>query len=179
MLAASGSDTVLDVGCGEGFYLGNLCRQSGSRGFGIDIAVNAIEAAARRYPTFEWIVGNADRFVPYQDASFSIVMSITGRMNPDEFRRVLRANGRLLVAVASPEDLVELRGAGVDRVARTAETFARHFRLLQQQRITTSADLDAASVEDVRHSIYRPMTSQANEAMQVTFSLDLLLFAVA
>ncbi len=179
MLAPSTEDKVLDAGCGEGFYLGNLCRQTGCLGYGIDISVNAIDAAARRYPECEWIVGNADRLVPYQDASFSVAMSITGRMNPEEFRRVLRSNGRLLVALASPEDLIELRGAGVDRVARTVETFAPHFRLLQQKRVTTAADLDAAAIEEVRHSIYRPMTSQTTEAMRVTFSLDLLVFAIA
>jgi hypothetical protein len=55
-------------------------------------------------------VANADRFVPYADASFSAVISITARMNASEFRRVLRRDGRLLVAIPSPEDLVELRG---------------------------------------------------------------------
>ncbi len=83
-----------------------------------------MEAAAKRYPKCEWIVANADRFLPYADRSFSIVLSITGRMNADEFRRVLRDDGRLLVALAAPEDLIELRGTGRDRVDRTVETFA-------------------------------------------------------
>jgi hypothetical protein len=48
--------------------------------------------------------------------------------------------------------------------------------LTDQRRITTTADLDAATVQDVLHSIYRPMQSQPAEAMRVTFSLDLLLF---
>jgi hypothetical protein len=50
------------------------------------------------------------------------------------------------------------------------------FRLERQSRVETQADLDAASVDDVLHSIYRPMQPRAPEAGRVTFSLDLLLF---
>lgn len=175
-LAPSASDIVLDAGCGDGFYLGTLARQIGFSGHGVDISVPAIQAAARRYPDCGWIVANADRFVPYADRSFSAVMSITARMNPGEFRRVLRDEGRVLVGLAAPDDLIELRGAGRDRTARTIESFASEFALAGQRRVTTTADLDAATVQDVLVSIYRPQRSRPAEAMRVTFSLDLLLF---
>ena len=61
-------------------------------------------------------------------------------------------------------------------MARTVETFAPNFTLMEQRRVTTSADLDAAAVEDVLHSIYRPLQPQAPRDMRVTFSLELLLF---
>jgi 23S rRNA (guanine745-N1)-methyltransferase len=179
ILAASPRDTVLDAGCGDGFYLGTLARQAGFCAHGVDISIPAIDAAARRYPECEWVVANADRFVPYADRSFTIVLSITARMNGSEFRRVLRDDGRLLVAVPAPDDLIELRGAGRDRVARTVETFAPHFTLAEQRRAATTAHLDAAAVHDVLHSIYRPLRSRPAEAMRVTFSLDLLLFRPA
>ena len=87
-MKAAPNDTVLDAGCGDGFYLGTLAGQTGFDGHGVDISIPAVEAAARRYPKCEWIVANADRFVPYADRSFSIVLSITARMNSAEFRRV-------------------------------------------------------------------------------------------
>jgi 23S rRNA (guanine745-N1)-methyltransferase len=179
MMAASPTDIVLDAGCGDGFYLGTLARETGFAAHGVDISIPAVDAAARRYPGCEWIVANADRFVPYADRSFSIVMSITARMNAGEFRRVLRDRGRLLVALPAPEDLIELRGTGRDRVDRTVETFAQGFTLGDRRRVTTTADLDAAAVEDILLSIYRPMRSGPAEAMRVTFSLDLLLFQAA
>ena len=208
-VAASPDDIVLDAGCGDGFYLGNLARRTDCDAHGVDISVPAIRAAARRFPPspgrFEWVVANADRFIPYADASFSLVLSITARMNAAEFRRVLRGDGRLLVAVASPLDLMELRGgalhiealldeesqhggkaercrsekAGRDRVPRTLETFAKDFRLADRRRVTTTADLDAEAVRDVLVSIYRPLRYQPIEAMRLTFSLDLLLFRPA
>src|SRR5665213_1274422 len=176
MIHAVPSDVVLDAGCGDGFYLGSLARQAGFDAHGVDISIPAVDAAAKRYPECEWIVTNADRFVPYADRSFSIVLSITGRMNAGEFRRVLRDDGRLLVALAAPDDLIELRGVGRDRVDRTVETFAKDFTLIDRRRVTTLVDLDSAEVGDVLLSIYRPMRAQPAEAMRVTFSLDLLLF---
>jgi 23S rRNA (guanine745-N1)-methyltransferase len=179
LLAAARGEIVLDVGCGDGFYLGTLAPQSSFDAHGVDISIPAIDAAARRYPECEWVVANADRAVPYADRSFTIVLSITARMNAREFRRVLRDDGRLLVAIPAPDDLIELRGKGRDRVARTIETFAPAFTLVDQRRATTTADLDAAAVQDVLHSIYRPMRARPAEAMRVTFSLDLLLFRPA
>ncbi|HVP47061.1 MAG TPA: methyltransferase domain-containing protein [Bryobacteraceae bacterium] len=179
IIDASASGVVLDAGCGEGFYLGNLARQIGFDAHGVDISIRAVDAAARRYPECEWIVANADRFVPYASQSFSIVLSITARMNPFEFRRVLRDDGCLLVAIPATNDLIELRGAGRDRVARTVETFARGFTLIERHRAATVANLDAAGVQDVLASVYRPLRSQPVGAMRVTFSLDLLVFRPA
>jgi 23S rRNA (guanine745-N1)-methyltransferase len=176
ILAATPDDTVMDAGCGDGFYLGTLARQTGFSAHGVDISVPAVDAAARRYPGCEWVVANADRFVPYADGSFSIALSITARMNATEFRRVQQDQGRLLIALPAPEDLIELRGAGRDRVARTVEEFAEHYKLADQRRVTTAAELDAEAVRDVLLSIYRPMQSHPAEAMRVTLSLDLLLF---
>jgi len=178
-MGARRSDIVLDAGCGDGFYLGSLASQSGFEAHGVDISTAAVDAAARRYRGCEWIVTNADRFLPYADRSFSIVLSITGRMNAGEFRRVLRDDGRLLIALPAPDDLIELRGASRDRVARTVETFAGGFTLVDRRRVTTAVDLDAPAVHDVLVSIYRPMRAKPAEGMRVTFSLDLLQFRAA
>ncbi len=177
--AVAPSDIAFDAGCGDGFYLGQLAREIGFQGHGVDISVPAVDSAARRYPECEWIVANADRFIPYPDRSFSLLQSITARMNTAEFRRVLRDDGRLLIAVPSPDDLIELRGTGRDRAARTIQTFAPAFTLVDRRRATATVDLEASAVHDVLVSIYRPMRSQPAQAMRVTLSLDLLLFRPA
>lgn len=179
LLSVTPDDIILDAGCGEGFYLGSLAAAGGCQALGIDISIPAIDSAARRYPGCEWIVANADRFVPCGDRGFSKVISITARMNAKEFSRVLQPDGRLLVAIPAPDDLIELRGSGRDRTGRTIDLFAPLFELVDQQRATTTADLDAAAVEDNLLSIYRPMQSKPPEAMRVTFSLDLLLFRLS
>ena len=165
---AIGGD-VLDAGCGEGYYLGSL-----GRGCGVDISTAAIDLAARRYRQCEWIVANADRFVPYADASFDLILSITGRMNPGEFRRVGR--GHLLVALSAPEDLVELRGKGRDRVQRTVEDFAGRFELIERERVSTVAELTADDARDILAATYRPREAPPQ---RVTLALDLLLFRIS
>jgi 23S rRNA (guanine745-N1)-methyltransferase len=177
LAAPVSSDTVLDAGCGEGSILGTLQLQTPFDAHGTDISIPAIDAAARRYPACHWIVANADRFLPYANATFSLILSITARINPTEFHRVIRPGGRLLIALPSPDDLIELRGTGrADRVARTISDLAGRFTLTTQTRATTVADLDAQQVQDVLHTIYRPERSQPIHSMCLTFGLDLLLF---
>jgi len=168
------TDLILDAGCGDGYYLGSLVK---SGGCGVDISTAAIDLAARRYPEAQWVVANADRFIPYADASFDVVISITGRLNRSEFRRVIRNEGLLLVGVSAPDDLVELRGAARDRVSRTIAMFSPDFELIEKQRATTTADLDGESVRDLLTATYRPREAAA--ASRVTLSLDLLRFRVS
>ena len=175
LLEATPRDTVLDAGCGDGFYLGNIANLSSCAGFGVDISKPAVDAAARKYPACQWIAANADRFIPWVDGSFSAVLSITARRNPGEFRRVLERDGRLLLAVPAADDLIELRGRGRDRVPGVLEEFSADFELLEKGRGATTAELDGAAVDDVLHSIYRPLQPQPAVAMRLTFSLDLLL----
>src|SRR5580658_3583147 len=60
LMAACADDIVLDAGCGDGFYLGTLARQTGFDAHGVDLSTKAVDAAVRRYPGCEWIVANAD-----------------------------------------------------------------------------------------------------------------------
>lgn len=167
---ASG-ESILDVGCGEGYYLGSM---KGKNRCGIDISTAAIDLAARRYRQCEWIVANADRFIPYADRAFATVMSITGRMNGSELRRVLKSDGRMIVAVSAPDDLIELRGrANRDRRARTIEMLSDDFEWVEQRRATARLDLDDAAVRDLLAATYRP---GKGKAQRVTLSLDVLLF---
>lgn len=161
--------SLLDAGCGEGYYLGAF-----GRGEGLDISIAAIDAAAKRYRECRWVVGNADRFLPYADASFDAVLSITARMNAPAFRRVIGDDGTLIVAVSAPEDLAELRGvANRDRVERTIATFADAFTLVDVERIATTAEMDAESARDILTATYRPRDAAAGP---VTLALDVLRF---
>ena len=175
VLAPSADDVILDAGCGDGWFLGELQSRYGFAGYGIDISTPAIELAARRYPDCTWLVGNADRFVPLADRSMTKVVSITARMNAPEFRRVLRDDGMLLVAVPAPDDLAELRGEGKDRAGKTVESFAPQFMLASQRRVTAVVEVDSETVRDLRLSIYRPRGG--TDIGRVTLSLDMLVFA--
>jgi 23S rRNA (guanine745-N1)-methyltransferase len=180
--------TALDAGCGEGYHLDGFRRAFDCEAHGTDISTPAIDAAARRYPQCQFVVANADRFLPYADASFDLLTSITARINASEFQRVIAGHGHLLLAVPGPDDLIELReavlgeGKLIDRVARTVESVRPQFHLLEHRRVDARVLLDHASIEDVMRSSYRGLrTSEqvllaAIGSMDVTFSRDLLLF---
>jgi len=166
------ADAALDVGCGDGYWLAQV---DAAERHGIDISIPAIEAAARRYPQCHFFVANADRFVPYGDASFDLVLSITSRLNAAEFRRVLRDDGKLFVVIAADDDLRELRWGA--RAGMPAPHEVDGFELVERQRVTNVVRLDRDAIRDVMLSSYRGMRRVDAEACDVTFSRDLLLFA--
>ena len=191
LLTLEATPAVLDVGCGEGDVLAALADRFGGEAHGVDISVPTIDTAARRFPALHWVVANADRILPYADASFHAVTSVTARRNAVEFRRVLREDGVLLVVVPGPDDLVELRDAVLgeavlrDRVADAAAVFAPLFTLERHERLRHVAHLDAAAIRDVMVSTYRAGRTSQHErltalgALDVTLSRDALLFRPA
>jgi 23S rRNA (guanine745-N1)-methyltransferase len=188
LLTLTPADALLEVGCGEGHYLAALAARFGCAGHGVDLSVPAIEAAARRGAGLHLTVANADRLLPYADGSFRVVASITARRNPAEFHRVLGGDGRLLLVIPAPDDLIELReavlGRGVlrDRVEAAVAEFAPRFRLERHERLRHVARLDAEAIGDVMAGSYRSGRAGRRDRLAalgplpVTLSRDCLLF---
>ena len=184
-----GDGPVLDVGCGEGHYLAAFRRRGAAEAHGVDISVAAIDLAARTHRDCQFVVANADRFLPYAPGSFATVTSITARFNAKEFRRTLRPDGRLVIAVAGPDDLIELReailgeGKLADRTEAAMRALEGEFRLEHQESVRTVARLDHQAIEDVMTSSYRAMRMREREKlaelgeMGVTLSRDVLVFS--
>jgi 23S rRNA (guanine745-N1)-methyltransferase len=187
-LLAGDATSLLDVGCGDGWFTDRLRKALNVEAEGVDISIPAIDRAAKSFPDCQWVVANADRWLPYESASFDIVTSITSRMNGAEFRRVLQPEGRLLVALTAADDLVELREIiggerqERDRVERTVHMFEAWFELLRRERAATTVTLDRAAIDDLLLSTYRGARTKERErlgqleSLEVTLSRDLLLF---
>ncbi len=104
---------ILDMGCGEGYY----CRQiealseGGINDFdlhGIDIAKNAILAAAKKQANAHFIVASNKR-LPYTNDYFDLVMRIYAPSNDAEVERILKTNGFLLLVTPGPRHLWQLK----------------------------------------------------------------------
>jgi 23S rRNA (guanine745-N1)-methyltransferase len=179
---------VLDVGCGEGYYLGSLLAARGVEAHGVDLSVAAVELAARRYPGATWVVANADRSLPYATGAFDLVLSIDARLNPAGMRRVLKAGGRLLVAVPAADDLVELRQAVLgepvlkDRLESAAARLADDFALEARRTVRGSARLGPGEIRDALAATYRGGRESRRERisgiqeLEVTLSHELASF---
>lgn len=102
--------TVVDVGCGTGYYLaGVLDRLAGARGLGLDTSVSALRSAARAHDRAAAVAWDVFRPFPLADGVADVVLDMFAPRNPAEFHRVLRPTGRLIVVRPTGRHLAELR----------------------------------------------------------------------
>jgi SAM-dependent methyltransferase len=106
---------VLDVGCGAG-QIAIPAARAGAVVTGVDIAVNSLEQARLRALNenlnVQFDEGDAE-LLPYEDASFDLVVSLLGAMfapRPDrvatELTRVCKPGGRIALANWTPEGFI-------------------------------------------------------------------------
>jgi 23S rRNA (guanine745-N1)-methyltransferase len=103
--------SVLDVGCGEGFYTSGLQQHFDPqplRFYGIDISKFAIRAASRRYQAILFAVAGS-RQLPILDRRVDFLLSIFAPRAFDEFSRVLVTGGKLVMVTPGPAHLWGLR----------------------------------------------------------------------
>ena len=101
---------VLDVGCGEGYYL----RRYGqafpeTERWGLDISRDAVRLAAGADKAGHYLVGTASH-LPFADGCFDAILSLFALTLPEEFARVLRPGGLYLQALAEEDHLLGLKG---------------------------------------------------------------------
>jgi 23S rRNA (guanine745-N1)-methyltransferase len=139
--------TLLDAGCGEGYYLQRLqtalhAQQHATAGIGLDISKEAAKMAARRYRDALFLVANLKEPLPLQDAAFHALLNIFAPRNPPEFARVLMPDGLLLIVIPGPTHLQELRATlhllniEEHKQQHVIEQFTDRFTLLTTRRIT-------------------------------------------
>ncbi|MBA2287104.1 MAG: methyltransferase domain-containing protein [Ktedonobacteraceae bacterium] len=113
-----GGCAILDVGCGEGYYSGNLVRNleqrlpaTHIRCLGLDISKDAVKMAARRAHAGEgcFVVADVTERLVVADRSLHVLLNIFAPRNPAEFARVVVPGGMLLIAIPGPSHLLSLR----------------------------------------------------------------------
>jgi len=179
---------VLDVGCGEGSFLGEIQSATGCEAWGVDISRAAVEAAARRWPDVRWVVCNADLGLPFAAVSFELVLSITSRRNAAEFARALVPGGALLFAVPAEDDQKELRellhgeAHEIDRLPGLEADLAAAFVLERSARLAWKNRLDREGFGDLLALAYRGARDkerarlEQSASLEVTSSYQLALF---
>jgi SAM-dependent methyltransferase len=111
-VGVAGGERVLDVACGTG-NASIPAAQAGAEVVGLDITPEMFSAARRRADEagveVDWVEGDAEA-LPYEDASFDVVLSVFGCMFAPrhevaaaEIARVLRPGGRAGIAAWTPE----------------------------------------------------------------------------
>lgn len=182
---------VLDIGCGDGFFLDHVTRAAPTpcRAVGVDISKGALAKAARSFPGLFFVRADASHNrLPFEDRSFGLVLSIFAPRPIDEIRRVLRADGAWLIVTATQDHLKELREflplAAIGTGKLDAPT-SRSYSILRSGTFNYEAQLahhDLVSIVEMSPSIYRlrrefgdKWKERVPQALKVTFSFSVTL----
>ncbi len=132
---------ILDMGCGEGYYSRQIELHSKDSVHldlhGIDIAKNAILAAAKKQARARFIVASNKR-MPYADHYFDLLLRVYAPSNDAEVQRLLKPGGLLLIVTPGPRHLWQLREFIYKDVKahHTDIALPKHFSQIDSQQIT-------------------------------------------
>ena len=111
------SEYLLDAGCGEGYYT-NQFAADGREVLGVDLSKSGIDYAARRAKKRQNGVGFAVASLfdlPVGDSSLDVVTNLFAPCAEEEFLRVLKPEGHLLLIGAGKNHLMGLKRAVYDQ----------------------------------------------------------------
>ena len=160
--------TILDIGCGEGFYSRKLQESHPDKTFyAFDISKDSVQIAAKSEPNWavNWFVGDLSR-LPLQDASMDILLDLFSPANYGEFRRVLSKDGILIKVIPTKNHLKEIRQKVQDQLTNkdySNQDIKNHF----QNNLTILSSKTA--------SLTKPITA---EQLQALLSMTPLLFHI-
>lgn len=151
-------NTVLDIGCGEGYYTSILANNE-RQVIGLDIAKTAIIIASKTYKNQEvgknitWVVGTGS-VLPVAEGSIDICTSFFSPLPKAEMLRVLTAEGYLLVATPAPRHLYAMREQLFERVnlhnpTKFIAELSPEFTLIDEWQIDTPMVLDSQNLSDL------------------------------
>ena len=150
------STTVLDVGCGEGFYSRKLQETHSDKIFyAFDISKDSVQIAAKSEPNWavNWFVGDLAR-LPIKDASMDILLDIFSPANYGEFRRVLSKDGILIKVIPTENHLKEIRQKVQDQLTNKDYSnqdiknhFQEHFTILSSQTASLTKTITALQLQ--------------------------------
>lgn len=148
---------VLDAGCGEGFYTQSLfeaAQEKKAAVTGVDISKFAVKAAAGKYKGIDFAVASLFH-IPCISGSVDVLTDVFAPIVPEEFCRVLKPGGVMILAVPGARHLF-----GMKEVLYTApyeneehDTFYEGFDFL------------------ARESVEREITVEGKENIEALFSM--------
>ncbi|WP_281647900.1 putative RNA methyltransferase [Parendozoicomonas sp. Alg238-R29] len=112
--AGKTNPVVVDAGCGEGYYTARLANVLPNASIvGFDISKVAVQRCCHRSTNStktQWLVASvAD--IPLLDNSTDLIVSVFSRVDWQEFARLLKPGGQILILGPGPDHLLELRQA--------------------------------------------------------------------
>lgn len=193
-LRGRNSADIADAGCGEGYYTKRLVHHLTDASLavtaaGFDLSKDAIAHAAsitRNMPGVRFAVASLFE-MPLRDSSVDLILNLFAPVADDEFARVLRPGGFLIMAVPAKEHLFGLKCAIYDNPYKNTvrRDELEHFRLERIENVTY--DITLRSREDIMNlftmtpyfwktSVSDKARLEALDTLTTALSFDLLLY---
>ncbi|MQS75390.1 putative RNA methyltransferase [Companilactobacillus halodurans] len=131
--------TILDVGCGEGYYSKKIAQLPDKDVLAFDISKDSIQLAAKGPDSFvKWFVGDLAH-LPIQNQSIAGIIDIFSPANYGEFNRILQKDGYVLKVIPNEYHVQELREQAKDQLQqanysneKVLNYFEEHYQLVDK-----------------------------------------------
>jgi 23S rRNA (guanine745-N1)-methyltransferase len=149
--------SILDLGCGEGYYLDTLAQGFNNKGmeailYGQDLSKRALKVAGKRNRSITWLVGN-NFFTPMADQALDFVVSIFSPTELSECARILKLGGYLIKIFPNRNHLMAIKEIVYpmikDKDYKQYEEGNDQLHLLSTERLTYTITLDKDSIWDL------------------------------
>ena len=180
LLSFNVGSSVVDAGCGEGYYTNNIAQQTGAHTYGFDLSKEAIISASKSAKRKG--IANAHFFVggiydlPIKTGSADAIVNIFAPCAEEEFTRALKNDGRLIVVTAGKNHLLGLKKAIYENVYTNEERADMPKNMLLDGKHTVSYIAKIDGAEAIRNLFsmtpYSYRTSEKD--MQKLYALETL-----
>ena len=178
---------VVDSGCGTGHYAAELlARRPSLRPLELDVSIDAVTLAVRATGA-PGVVTDVWRPLPVRSARADAVLCVFAPRNADEFARVLRPGGRLIVVTPGPRHLEQLREGGrligiqADKLEHLDDTLGNRFALERRESLEYDLALTPHEIDDLaamgpsgHHEAHPDLSSPA---AAVTVAIDVSVYS--
>lgn len=150
---AQDGSTILDSGCGEGYYSSAVCKRLSDSGInahvaGIDISKSAVRLAAKREKHAEFAVASAYH-LPIGDGTADIVLNCFSPLCIDEFARILKPDGHFIYVVPAPRHLWQLKCAVYDRPYENERFTAKYDGFEHEQTVSIASEISLSNEQSI------------------------------
>jgi 23S rRNA (guanine745-N1)-methyltransferase len=183
---ADGSITLMDAGCGDGYYLHhiqeNLPNDLDNRTsiVGFDISKWAVLQCARRCDG-TWFVGS-NRHIPMAEGSVDLLFDMFGFPDYSSFRRILAPRGRLVRVTPGDRHLIQLREIIYPNIKPRSDRklYPETFKVVSKQQITYEMSVGTEDLKNLllmTPHMFRSTPERRQQALshdQLTLTVDII-----
>ncbi len=183
--------SVLELGCGEGFFLDQMVRSHGiATSYGLDLSVDAVKLAAKTLKPSLILRADLLNPLPFADESLDLVQSIFAPRPLAEIKRVLLPGGYALFVYPQADHWQELRAflplakIGEEKLPAELDGFtaAASVHVTEKIELTHAVLVDLVEMSPSIHRLTREETPWQNllpARLAATLSLRVALFRKA